>query len=160
MAQYRIGKGQDSCTSCGREFVDGEDVVSCVFSGEDSLERADICMDCWESGKAPDYISSWRRQIVKKAPPKRFDRQAALELFRVLSDSQEPKDADTAFILAVLLMRKKVFELERTGLENGTKVMELRLKGDTEIFKIENRELDEQRLNEVKDNLESIFEGG
>jgi len=160
MSQYRIGKGQNSCTVCGREFEDAEEVVSCVYSNDDALERADMCMDCWNAGKAPPHMSSWRRKVEKKEPPKRFDRKAALELFRVLSDSQEAKDADTAFILAVLLMRKRVFELERTGLENGVKIMVLRLKGAVEEFKVESRDLDEQRLNEVKDNLESIFEDG
>ena len=160
MARYRIGKGQTACTVCGREFEDGEEVYSCVYSGEESLERGDICQECWDAGKAPEHISSWKRRIEKKEPPRRFDRKAALDLFRVLVDSEETRDADTAFILAVLLMRKKVFELERSGTENGKKIMILRLKGSSDEFKVQNRELDDERLNEVKDNLESIFEGG
>jgi hypothetical protein len=160
MAQYRIGKSQGKCASCEREFLDGEEVVSCVYPEEDSLGRTDLCTACWDAGKAPEYISTWRWKVEKKAPPKRFDRKAALELFQALSDSEESRDADTAYILALLLMRKKVFELERTGSENGVSAMVLKLKGTTEEFKVPGRELTEERLEQVKDNLESIFESG
>ena len=158
MAQYHIGKGQECCSACAREFRDGEEVVSCVFPAEDSLGRADLCAECWEAGRAPEFISSWRRKVKKKAAPKKFDRKAALELFRVLADSEQPGDADTAYILALLLMRKKVFELERSGSEEGKKVMELRLRGGDEKFRLISRDLTEEQLEGVKDNLESIFE--
>ncbi len=158
MAQYRIGKQQENCVACGREFRDGEEVVSCVYPQEDSLGRADLCVDCWEAGKAPAAISSWRRKVQKKASPKRFDRKAALELFRILADSEEPRDADTAYILALLLMRKKVFELARTGSEEGVNTMVLRLRGTAEQFKLASRDLTEEQLEGVKSNLESIFE--
>ena len=155
MAQYNIGKRQESCTACGREFQDGEEVVSCVYPEADSLARADLCAPCWEAGKAPGNISHWRYKVKKEAAPRKFNRQAALELFRVLADSQEPQDADTAYILAVLLMRKKVFELARTGSEDGVNIMVLRLKGGTEEYKVASPDLTEERLEEVKDNLES-----
>lgn len=160
MTQYHIGKSQETCTSCGKEFRDGEEVISCVFPENDSLGRADMCLDCWEGGKAPEFISSWRRKIEKKAPPKRFDRKAAFELFKVLADSEESRDADTAYILALLLMRKNVFELERTGARNGVNTMILRLKGTKEEFRVPGRKLTDERLEQVKDNLESIFEAG
>ena len=160
MAQYHIGKSQESCISCGREFRDGEEIVSCVFPEKDSLGRADMCPDCWEAGKAPEFISSWRRKIEKKAPPKRFDRRAALELFKVLADSEDAGDADTAYILALLLMRKNVLELERTGAQSGVSTMILRLKGTKEEFRVPGRELTDERLEQVKENLESIFETG
>lgn len=160
MTQYHIGKSQDNCTSCGKEFQDGEEVVSCIFPEEESLGRADVCLDCWDSGKAPRYISSWRRKIEKKAPPKKFDRKAALDLFKVLADSEEARDADTAYILALLLLRKNVFELERTGASEGVSTMVLKLKASGEKYRIPNRELTDERLEQVKDNLESIFEAG
>jgi hypothetical protein len=160
VAQYRIGKARESCSSCGKEFQDGEEVVSCVFPEGDLLGRADLCLACWDAGKAPPSISSWRRKVEKKAPPKRFDRKAALELFQALADSEEPGDADTAYILALLLMRKNVFELARTGSENGVGVMMLKLRGGTEEFRVPSRDLSEEQLEKVKDNLEAIFEGG
>ncbi len=158
MAEYRIGKKQEACSACGKVFEDGEEVVSCVYPEGGMLGRAELCLGCWDAGKAPAHISNWRRKVERKAPPRRFDRKAALELFRVLSDSEDPRDADMFYILAILLMRKGVFELSRTGSENGQSIMVLRLRGDTEEFKVAPREITEGRLEEVKNNLESIFE--
>lgn len=160
MAQYRIGKGQEACAACGREFPDGEEVISCVYPEKDSLGRADLCPSCWEEGKAPEHISSWRHTVQKKTPPRKFDLKAALELFRVLADSEEHRDADTAYILALLLLRKKVFELARAGMEKGAKVMILKLRGGEEEFRVAGLDLTDERVEQVKANLESIFEGG
>ena len=167
MAQYHIGKRQDACASCKREFADGEEVTSCVYATPGrqeakagSLTRADFCKPCWDAGKAPEHISNWRRKVQKKEAPRRFDRKAALELFRILGDSEEPKDADVAYVLALLLLRKKVFDLARAGTEDGRRVMILRLSGGREEFRVVDRELTQERLEAVKSNLESIFEGG
>lgn len=146
--------------SCGREFQDGEEVVSCVFPEGEGVGRADLCTTCWQEGRAPQHFSSWRRRVEKKVLPKRFDTKAAQALFRVLADSEEPRDADTAYILALLLMRRKVFDLVRAGSEGGVRTMILRLRGGSEEFKVLDRNLNEDRLREVKDSLESIFEAG
>ena len=160
MAQYHIGKKRETCASCGRNFEDGEDVVSCVFPEGENIGRADLCIACWEQGQAPQHFSSWRRKVEKETAPRRFDGKAALALFRVLADSEEQKDADTAYILALLLMRRKVFELVRTGSEKGVKRIILRLRGGAEEFGVVDRNLTEERLEEVKNSLESIFEEG
>jgi hypothetical protein len=160
VAQYHIGKKRETCASCGRDFEDGEEVVSCVFPEGENIGRADLCTACWDLGRAPEHFSSWRRKVEKEAVPKRFDSNAALALFRILIDSEEQNDADTAYILALLLMRKKIFELIRAGSEEGVKTMMLRLRGGVEEFKVVDRNLTEDRLEEVKNSLESIFEGG
>jgi hypothetical protein len=160
VAQYNIGKKQESCVSCGREFRDGEEVVSCVFPEGEGVGRADLCSTCWQEGRAPEHFSSWRRKVEKKAVPKRFDAKAALALFRVLADSEQSRDADTAYILALLLMRRKIFDLVRAGSEGGVKTMILRLRGEAEEFRVIDRNLTEDRLEEVKNSLESIFEAG
>jgi len=157
MAQYHIGKSQEACVACGREFLDGEEVVSCVYPGENSLARADLCTACWVAGKAPSCVCDWRRRIEKKEQPRKFDRKAALDLFRVLAGSEEPGEADTAYILALLLMRKNVFELARTGSENGLRAIVLKLRGSKEEFRLASRDLTDERLEAVKNNLESIF---
>jgi hypothetical protein len=158
MSEYRIGKQQESCTACGREFQDAQEVVSCVFQDADSLGRADLCLECWEAGRAPAHFSNWRRRVERKTPPKVFNRKAALDLFRVLADSEEPRDADTAYILALLLMRKKALDLARAGTVDGANVMVLKAQGSSEEFRVTGRDLTEERLEEVKNNLESIFE--
>lgn len=166
MAQYHIGKKQEACASCRREFVAGEEVVSCVYaqpgSGEAksrSLSRADFCKACWDAGKAPAHISNWRGKFQEKEPSRRFDRKAALDLFRVLTDSEDARDADIAYVLALLLMRKKVFDLARTGTEDGKRVMILKLRGTGEEFRVVDRELTEESLEKVKSDLDAIFEG-
>jgi hypothetical protein len=160
VAQYNIGRKQETCVSCGKEFADGEEVISCVFREGDGIGRADLCTTCWAEGGAPEHFSSWRRKVEKEAAPRRFDGRAALELFRVLVDSEEQQDADTAYILALLLMRKKIFELVRAGSEEGVKTMVLKLRSGAEEFRVVDRSLTEDRLEEVKNRLESIFEGG
>ena len=160
VTQYNIGKKQETCASCGKEFTDGEEVVSCVFRETESIGRADFCAACWDDGRAPRHFSSWRRKVKKETAPRRFDARAALELFRVLVDSEEQRDADTAYILALLLMRRKVFELVRAGSEGGAKTMILKLRGGGEEFRVIDRSLTEDGLEEVKNSLESIFEGG
>lgn len=160
MAQYHIGKKRETCATCGRDFEDGEDVVSCVFPEGENIGRADLCIACWDQGRAPEHFSSWRRKVEKETAPRRFDGNAALALFRVLIDSEEQKDADTAYILALLLMRRKIFELVRAGSEGGVKTMMLRLRDGAEEFRVVDRDLTEDRLEEVKNSLESIFEGG
>jgi len=159
MAEYKIGKKQEFCSACGKMFEDGEEVVSCIYPEGDSFGRADLCMACWEADKAPpEHISYWRRKAEKKEQPKVFNRRAAFDLFKVLADSEDPQDADTSYILAILLMRKGVFDLVRTGSEQGVSAMVLKLKSTKEEFKVPNRELSEERLQQIKDNLESIFE--
>ncbi len=121
--EWELQSWQSSCAECGREFADREEYYSALYSHDEGFERKDCCISCWGQGQR-DAFSFWRAR-TKKAPepPRRFvNDDVLIEFFDRLAGATDARRQRLAFIMAVLLLRKRL--LRETGRRrNDNKVL-------------------------------------
>ena len=119
--EWIVASSSGTCAVCSKRFEDREDYYSALFLSGDTFSRKDYCLACW---KGPDesVFSFWRaRSKSKPAPPRRFvDDDVLLDFFQRLSESEDPARRKFQFIMAVLLLRKRLLrERSRKRDEQG-----------------------------------------
>lgn len=159
---YRISAFTGRCATCEKKFEEGTEYFTAVFEGEDKFERTDFCPDCWGAEKSAEArgkcFSFWKSSVPQKDGRRPvLDVEAASDFFRKLAGSEEEHKRNFAYLLALLLLRKKVLLLQDTNYENGTEFMVLRFRREEEDYRVENPGLGADELEKVKDDLGSLM---
>ncbi len=149
------------CSSCSRDFQDGDECLSTLLRTEDGYQRVDLCEGCEaQEREEPEIFSQWQWDYeVPPPPPSRKEpvkQQTAEALLRRLIMLEDPANANVIYILAVMLERKKqLIERDVRPREEGgvLRVYEHRVSGDTFIV------LDPQlRLDEIGEVQRQVIE--
>ncbi len=109
--EWELASSRGSCSECGRPFDENEEYWSAIFPTDDGFSRGDYCTNCWH-GYADGMFSFWRTQCRREpAPAKRFvNNEVILEFFERLCEAADPSKAKLRFIMAVLLLRKRLLK--------------------------------------------------
>ena len=99
------------CAQCGCSFKEGETICSSVVERGDAFERLDFCVMCHHDLRAEVIYARWRMVVPpKEAPPlrKAVNEQAVREFFDRLASEQDRMKRNFRYVLALMLMRKKI----------------------------------------------------
>lgn len=162
MSDWKIRRVEASCTACERTFEEGEAHFSILLVGADGLARQDQCAVCFEARDAggPEELVWWRtrrRLEEKKALIVDFD--AVEALFLALEGREEGRLRELRFLLCLLLMRKRRVKLARVVRRDGDEVMLVRRPRRQEELSVSVFDLTPERAEELRAELERIFEG-
>ena len=120
--EWTVSSSARSCSACGRQFAEREEYWSALFGTEEGFQRRDFCDACWRDDTEGAF-SRWRTRSKRKpAPPRRFvNDEVLLDFFERLCESEDQSKAKLQFIMAVLLLRKRLLrERSRRVDEKGT----------------------------------------
>jgi hypothetical protein len=114
---YQIGAGTGVCGATGRALVPGEPIVTALVELEDSeqLARVEYSAAAWEGGARPARMFGFWRGIVPEPnakPRLLIDDDALLDMFDQLAEVTEPSRVAFRFVLALMLIRKRVLVCE------------------------------------------------
>jgi hypothetical protein len=133
-AGYRIARKGTRCGICGREFPVDEPFVSAIFpAGEEPTEegeratfvRLDACSACF-GGEEREPFSRWLTRIPPKEEKKPLlDLGLAMEFLVRLAREGDPAHVKIAFVLTLLLLRKRRVKVRGERTVDGGKVMDL-----------------------------------
>jgi len=172
--EYNIARATGRCGACDRELQPGEEFVATVRELPDDLRREDFCLSCWEAhprDEAPDprgphgLLGLWHSRVPKKQEKRRLfvDDELLVNFFERLAGPDvhrgEPVKASFRFVLALVLMRKKLLVYDRSEkLDGGREVWSMHLKGSDRTHEVLNPQMDEDRIAEVSGQLGQILE--
>lgn len=147
---YEIPKTSGQCASTGRELVPGEPYYSALVelpegqqeesdSGaakDKSAEalkalgmcRIDISHEAWESGYRPEGLFGYWKSTVPEPNEKKkmfVDDAVLMNLLERLADATEPDRQAFRYVLALILMRKKLLRYD------GTEIRDTEIDGQT-----------------------------
>jgi hypothetical protein len=112
MTDYEFQRFTRHCAATGRELAPGEDFYSVVTEEGSKIIRKDYSAAAWQ-GPPKEALGWWRSQ-VPGPNAKRFHwapNEVMLHFFEELGDA--PDRADLRYVLALLLLRRRVFRVER-----------------------------------------------
>jgi len=168
MNEWNIQSRAPACESCARPFAGRQPLHTLLFDEHtENLRRMDICEACWQ-GQFSDgarerkgFISHW--QGIFEVPPPVVDaiqKETTETLLRKLIEQNEPRYAPAAFILAVMLERKRILKVREQIVRDGKRVFIYEQPGTGDIFTIADPNLHLDQLEAVQRDVAQLLEHG
>ena len=162
--EWTIHSRAHQCAATGQPFADGEFFYTLLFDEITGYRREDLCDEAWKN-RAPDAaapFSFWRMKYTPPvAAPETLGKQTAEDLLRRYMAENSVEHANTRFLLAVMLERKRILkEIETKRADDGT-LLRIYEHGKTgEIFVIPDPQLRLDQLAEVQQQVAQFLGPG
>jgi hypothetical protein len=164
---YNIRKTSGQCSMCDKQFEPGTEFTATVSDGPDELVRNDYCDDCCESlpeATSAAVLCKWRTVAVAPEEKKKLlvNDELLLNLFERLSETTEQAKINFRYVLALVLMRKKLLIYDRmTTDDEGRELwsMHFRAGDSSDEHLVIDPKLTEEQITEVSGSLGEIMEG-
>jgi len=153
MIDFEIQRCTRHCAATARPLEPGEEFYSVLVSEGGNIIRLDYGLDAWQ-GPPEGAIGCWRSQIPRLDQHKLHwaPNDVMLHLFEQYES--DPSQADTRYVLALLLVRRRVMRLEETEHE-GTRseVLVLYCPRNENTYRVRAVLPDDQRADEIQQEL-------
>jgi hypothetical protein len=167
MNEWNIQSRAHACEACSQPFADKQAYHTLLFDEKEGLRRSDVCEPCWQKHLATNattpavFISHW--QGVYHVPPpvvEAIQKETAETLLRKLIEQNDPKHAAAAFILAVMLERKRLLKVKETLQRDGRRIFVYEHAGQGDVFTIADPDLHLAQLEQVQKDVAALLEFG
>lgn len=179
-AAYETGRPTGVCAATGRKLEIGEKYVAVLAEPKvgSGLVRLDFAADAWDGGSRPEsparVFGFWRAIVTPAGAKKRqlVDDAALVDLFEQLEGATEPRKLAFRYLLALVLVRKRLLAMEGTRAAKGAEpgVMLVRHKGTAQpperggdgppYIEVVDPGLDRRAMEEGTEELASILSDG
>jgi hypothetical protein len=159
MDEWEINKPLGQCYGTGKKIEHGEEYFAALIEAEEGLQRRDFCADYWESQK-PDVFCYWKSRLPQPGQKKQIfvDDQMLMAFFERLERETEQEKVNFRFVLALILMRKRLLKYDETTIENDKEIWRLRVVGEKNIVEAINPHLDEEQIEQLSSQIGEILQ--
>jgi hypothetical protein len=155
---YEVQRCTRHCSKSGREFAPGEEFYSVLVAEGAELHRYDYAVDSWE-GPPEEAIGWWKSQIPDRNAQRMHwaPNDVMLQFFDELG--QQPEQQDIRYVLALLLVRRRVMRLEESETdEQGREIMVLYCPRRETTYKVPAVIPQQSRVEEIQRELARLLE--
>ncbi len=159
MNDWTINKPLGQCFGTGTKIEYGQEYYGALVQTENGLQRRDFCADYWESQK-PETYCYWKTRLPQPGQKKQLlvDDQMLMAFFERLEKETEPEKVSFRFVLALILMRKRILKYEETRTQDGSEIWALRTVGDRQIVEVVNPHLNEEQIEQLSSQIGGILQ--
>ncbi len=148
------------CVTTGRRLEDGEEIYSALVARGAALERLDYSAEAW-AGPGSETIAWWKSRIpMPGAQRARWaPNEVLLEVFQELL--ARPEQADKCFVIALLLVRRRILRLEDTEkTEDGAEQLVLYSPREEKTYQVPVVTPEAGRIEVIQSELEQLLFAG
>ena len=161
MSEWEVDKPLGQCYGTGRKIEPGEEYFGALMVIEEGLQRRDYCADYWDSEK-PNVFCYWKSKLPRPDEKKQIfvDDNMLMAFFERLENETEQEKVSFRFVLALILMRKRLLKYDATRDEDGKEIWRLRIVGDKSAgnrVKVINPHLDEEQISQLSSQIGQIL---
>lgn len=163
MEEWDVARSRGQCSQCASELAPGDAFYAVLVEAGGELERRDYCTACWVEPPA-GHFCFWKSRIP--TPEKKHDKgqlvddSVLVNFFERLEQQTEPIRVRFRFVLALILMRKKLLRYEQTFERDGVEYWQMRLVSADAVHEVENPRMTDEQITEVSSQLGAILRGG
>jgi len=168
MIEWNIQSRAHACERCAQPFADKQPIHTLLVDERSVLRRTDICEDCWQKEAAAvtrdrkGFVSQW--QGVYETPPahpvEAIQKESAETLLRKLAGQNDPKHGPAAFILAIMLERKRLLKVKEQIKRDGQRIIVYEQPKTGDIFTVTDPDLRLDQLEAVQRDVAQLLEHG
>ncbi len=156
--QWDVQRPQGCCVVTGQTIEEGEAFYTVLFEEGESFRRADYCVDAWKGPPDGAYCHFMTRLPVKEKRKRVFVNDDLLVSFFVrLAQETEPTRVQFRFVIALMLMRKRLLRYGKSAVEAGVEVWDMTLVRDQSAHRIVNPNLSDDQIEGVSKQLSAIL---
>src|SRR5277367_1861964 len=129
MNEWNIQSRAHACEACSKTFADQESYHTLLFDEKQDFRRSDVCVACWQkqfsegARERKGFISYWQGIYEVPPPvPEAIQKETAETLLRKLIELNDPRHVPAAYILAVMLERKRLLKVKEQISRDGRRV--------------------------------------
>lgn len=155
--EYEVARPTRKCAATGRELHEGETCYSVLVSEGARYRRVDYAPEAW-NGPPEKAVGWWRSKVPSKAPPrpKWAPHDVLLNLF--LSMEGRPAEGDRRYVLALLLIRRRIVRLEETQVDaQGRETLVVYCPREDATFKVPVTNPSAERIHEIDGELAALL---
>jgi hypothetical protein len=168
MNEWNIQSRAHACQSCGKSFADKQAYHTVLADENTDFKRTDVCAQCWQqqynqgASDRKGFISQWQGvyEAPPPAPPEAIQKETAETLLRKVIESNDAKFVPAAFILAVMLERKRLLKVKEQLNRDGQRVFVYEQPKTGDLFTIKDPNLQLNQLEEVQRDVANLLESG
>jgi hypothetical protein len=167
MNEWNIQSRAHACTACEQPFANQQNFHTVLFEDRAEFRRHDLCEACWQRDFGPDardrkgFISCWHGTY--EAPPRAEEvvpKENAETLLRKLIEQNDPAHAPAAYILAVMLERKRLLKIKEQVQRDGQRIFIYEQPKTGDVFTIADPDLQLNQLEAVQRDVAHLLEHG
>jgi hypothetical protein len=157
--QYEVARPLGKCHVTGEAIPPGEKFMAALRETPQGFERVDVSMPAWAQFDRGDVVAFWQATMPHQEQKKKLfvDDEVLCDLFERLKDATEPAKLNFRFVLALILMRKKMLLYDTSRNDDGKDVWVVHFKGREDKLDLLNPRLDEAQVAEVSQQLGQIL---
>jgi len=167
MIEWHIQSRAHACRLSGRQFHDGETYHTLLLDTKAGFERMDLCVDAFKESAAEllakvNLVSHWKGvyEAPPPVPPDAIRKDDAESLLRKLLERREERHAAVAYILAVMLERKRILRVKGQSRDNGRRIFVYEHPKSGDLFTIIDPDLQLNQLAAVQCDVANLLEHG
>jgi hypothetical protein len=167
MIDWNIQSRAHACEACGRGFSDKETYHTLLFDERAAFRRIDVCQNCWQAQysegarERKGFVSYWHGVYEAPAPqPDPIQKETAESLLRKIIELNDRQYIPAAYILAVMLERKRVLKVKEQVVREEGRVFIYEHPKTGEVFTIVDPNLQLNLLETVQRDVASLLEHG
>ena len=158
--QWQVQRAAGQCTVTGRVFDPGQEFYTVLFEEGESFRRMDYSLEAWTGAPQGSFCHFKTRTAVKEKKKQLLVGNHALTTFFLrLTDEKELIRVQFRFVLALLLMRKRVLRYDGTRIEGTDEVWDMTLVSEQSKHRVVNPKLTDAEVENVSRELTAILHG-
>lgn len=158
---WTISRSTHRCYISGRDIREGEIYFSALFESPEGLERRDYASESW-TGIPEGSFCCFKTRLATPTKPRTtlvVDHDMLMQLFQQLEEQGSASQQQFRFVLALLLMRKRLLRLESTEQEAEQEFWRLRRTADNTEHRVLNPQLTSDEIQRLSDQLVGVLSG-
>ena len=154
---FEVHRCTRRCAETDRQLQPGEEFYSTLQIDGANVVRRDYSVEAWKG--PPDGVMGWWKSQMPSPNSKRIHwapNDVMLELFEELADQSEQQDM--RYVLALLLMRRRVVRLEETERDSqGREILVVYCPRRETTYKVQAMTPTEARTQEIQEELAKLL---
>jgi hypothetical protein len=167
MTDWNIQSRAHACEACGRGFHDQENYHSLLFEEKAEFRRLDVCQACWQkqfsdgARERKGFISYWHGLYEAPVPrTEAIQKENAESLLRKIIELNDPQYVPAAYILAVMLERKRLLKIKEQLVKDGRRIFIYEQPKTGDVFTIVDPNLQLNHIEAVQHDVAALLEHG
>lgn len=160
MEKWQVQRSNGVCAGTGRKLEPGEEYYAALVEGEEGFERRDFSLDYWNEHQ-PEVYSFWKTVIPEPNQKKKLfvDDGILINFFERLADETDELKVSFRFVIALILMRKKLLKYEDSRLADDREIWKMRFVRENRHHEVINPHMEDEKIQEVSQELSVILQG-
>jgi hypothetical protein len=163
--EYNFSKTSGQCAACQNTMVCDQEFMATIREQDEEILREDYCLPCWQANPQdarPGVLAVWHSHVHKPEEKKKLfvDDELLINFFQRLEGSDQASKINFRFVLALVLMRKRLLVYDRMEKKpDGLEVWQMHFKGNDQSHEVIDPHMDEEKIAEASGSLGQILEG-